>query len=78
MKFKILMNYLININYIIIKLMLLNIVINKNRLRKIFKKKLNQFKNRLKILNQIKHQRLRSKEKIKLLKTIFYKILMIM
>jgi len=36
------MIYLININNIIIKLMLLNTVINKNRLRKIFKKKLNQ------------------------------------
>jgi len=56
------MIYLININYIIIKLMLLNIVINKNWLRKIFKKKLNQLNKRLRILNLNKYQRLRNKE----------------
>jgi hypothetical protein len=45
------MIYLININNIIIKLMLLNLVINKNWLNKILKIKLNQFNNKLKMLN---------------------------
>ena len=54
------MIYLININNIIIKLMLLNIVINKNWFKIIFKIILNQFNKRLKILNN--NQKLKNKE----------------
>ena len=56
------MIYLININNIIIKLMLLNIVINKNWLKKIFKIILNQFNKKLKIFNNNNNQKLRNKE----------------
>ena len=56
------MIYLININNLIIKLMLLNIVINKNWLKKIFKKILNQFNKKLKIFNNNNNQKLRNKE----------------
>jgi hypothetical protein len=56
------MIYLINIKYIIIKLTLLNIVINKNWLRKILKIKFNQFNNKLKILNLNNNQNKLKKE----------------
>jgi hypothetical protein len=56
--------------------MLLNIVINKNLLKKIFKKKLNQLNKRLKILKLNKHQSRNKENKLNkiLLKMIFYKI----